>query len=93
MDLAVGAKRVWVVVDHTTKDGRPRLVERCSYPLTARGAVARVYTNLAVIDVTRDGFLVREIMPRLDFDALQAYPAAPLLAGSTRCLTRNASAS
>jgi 3-oxoadipate CoA-transferase beta subunit len=56
MDLAVGARRLWAIMEHTTKDGRPRLVRRCSYPLTAAGAVTRVYTNLAVLDVTPDGF-------------------------------------
>ena len=52
MDLAAGAKRLWVMMEHTTKDGTPELVRRCSYPLTAVGAVKRVYTNLAVLDVT-----------------------------------------
>ena len=80
MDLAVGAKRVWVVMEHLTKDGRPRLVHRCSYPLTALGAVRRVYTNLAVLDVTEAGFRVLEMVPGLDFAELQARTAAPLLA-------------
>lgn len=71
MDLAVGAKRIWVVTEHTTKDGQPKLVNRCSYPLTALGAVSRIYTNLAVIDVTGNGFLVREMVPGLSFDELQ----------------------
>jgi 3-oxoadipate CoA-transferase beta subunit len=78
MDLAVGAKRVWVVMEHTTKDGKPRLVERCSYPLTAPGSVARVYTNLAVIDITAEGFLVQEMVPGLDLATLQQQTAAPL---------------
>lgn len=71
MDLAVGAKRIWVVTEHTTKDGQPKLVNRCSYPLTALGAVSRIYTNLAVIDVTGNGFLVREMVPGLSLDELQ----------------------
>ncbi|NPD69907.1 3-oxoacid CoA-transferase subunit B [Lichenicola cladoniae] len=71
MDLAVGAKRIWVVTEHTTKDGQPKLVNRCSYPLTALGAVSRIYTNLAVIDVTGNGFLVREMVPGLSFEELQ----------------------
>jgi 3-oxoadipate CoA-transferase, beta subunit len=79
MDLAAGAKRVWVVMEHTTKDGRPRLVERCSYPLTAPGAVTRVYTNLAVLDVTPEGFRIVEIIPGLDREGLQARTAARLL--------------
>ena len=59
MDLAAGAKRLWVLMEHTTKDGTPKLVTKCSYPLTAPGAVKRVYTNLAVLDVTERGFVVR----------------------------------
>ena len=78
MDLAVGAKRIWVVTEHTTKDGAPKLVEQCSYPLTALGAVSRIYTNLAVIDVTAEGFVVRDMVPGLTLEALQARTGAPL---------------
>ncbi len=78
MDLAAGAKRLWVVMDHTTKDGTSKLVRKCSYPLTAVGAVKRVYTNLATLDVTPDGFLVVSMAPGLSFDALQARTDAPL---------------
>ena len=78
MDLATGARRLWVLMDHTTKSGDSRLVRRCSYPLTAIGAVKRVYTNLAVLDVTDDGFAVREMAPGLTLDALQAVTEAPL---------------
>jgi 3-oxoadipate CoA-transferase beta subunit len=78
MDLAAGAKRLWVVMEHTTKEGAPRLVRRCSYPLTALAAVSRVYTNLAVLDVTERGFVVCDIVPGLDLAGLQALTAAPL---------------
>jgi 3-oxoadipate CoA-transferase beta subunit len=79
MDLAAGAKRLWVVMEHTTKEGAPKLVERCSYPLTAMGAVSRVYTNLAVLDVVPSrGFVVKEIVPGLSLTDLQAKTAAPL---------------
>ena len=79
MDLAAGAKHLWVVMDHTTKDGRPKLVEACSYPLTAPGVVARVYTNLAVVDVAPGrGFVVREIAPGLSLADLQAKTGATL---------------
>jgi 3-oxoadipate CoA-transferase, beta subunit len=78
MDLAVGAKRVWVVMEHTTKDGHARILKRCSYPLTAKHCVARVYTNLAVLDVTAKGFVVRDIIPGLPFDELQARTEAVL---------------
>jgi 3-oxoadipate CoA-transferase beta subunit len=80
MDLAAGAKRLWVVMDHVTKDGRPKLVERCGYPLTAPAAVQRIYTNLAVVDVVAGrGFVLREILAEgLSFADLQAQTGAVL---------------
>jgi 3-oxoadipate CoA-transferase beta subunit len=78
MDLAAGARRLWVLMDHQTKSGESRLVRRCTYPLTALGAVKRIYTNLAVIDVTDDGFAVREMVPGLTFEALQQATGATL---------------
>ena len=81
MDLAVGARRLWVAMEHTTREGRPRLVQRCSYPLTAAAAVSRIYTNLAVIDVTPGGFHVVDMVEGLGFEALQAMTGAPLLQG------------
>ncbi|HTC11635.1 MAG TPA: 3-oxoacid CoA-transferase subunit B [Acetobacteraceae bacterium] len=78
MDLAIGTKRLWVVMEHTTKEGAPRLVQRCSYPLTAKRVVKRVYTNLAVLDVEPRGFVVRDMLPGLSFEALQAHTDARL---------------
>lgn len=78
MDLAVGAKRIWVMTEHTTKEGAPKLVEACSYPLTALSAVSRIYTNLAVIDVVDGRFFVREMVRGLTLEGLQARTAAPL---------------
>jgi 3-oxoadipate CoA-transferase beta subunit len=79
MDLAAGAKRLWVLMEHTTKDGRPKVVERCGYPLTGLGCVTRVYTNLAVLDVVPGrGFVVREMAPGVDFATLQDRSAARL---------------
>ena len=78
MDLAAGTERLWAVMDHVTKEGAPRLVGRCSYPLTASGVVSRVYTNLAVLDVTDAGFVVREMAPGVSFDALQAQTGTTL---------------
>jgi 3-oxoadipate CoA-transferase, beta subunit len=78
MDLAAGTPRLWVLMDHTTKTGESRLVRRCSYPLTAIGVVKRIYTNLAVVDVTPEGFAVREMVPGLTLDALQNVTGAPL---------------
>ncbi len=67
-------------MEHTTKDGAPRIRERCTYPLTAAGAVDRIYTDLAVIDVTPDGFVVREMAEDIDFAGLQAKTEAALRA-------------
>ena len=78
MDLAVGAKRLWAIMEHTTRDGAPRLVATCGYPLTALGAVSRVYTNLAVLDITPRGFVVRDMVPGLTLEALQAKTGARL---------------
>ena len=78
MDLAVGAKQVWVLMEHTTKSGESKLVRNCTYPLTAPGVVTRVYTNLAVLDVTSKGFVVREMAPGVTFEALQERTDAPL---------------
>src|ERR1700678_3872803 len=78
MDLAAGAKRLWVLMEHTTKDGSPKLVAKCTYPLTAPGAVKRVYTNLATIDVTEQGFVVLGMAPGLSCDDLQARTEAKL---------------
>lgn len=81
MDLAVGAQRVWVAMEHCTKAGEPRLLPRCTYPLTARGVVQRVYTDLAVLEVTPAGFAVREMVPGLDFATLQSRTGATLQRG------------
>lgn len=78
MDLSAGAKRLWVLMEHTTKDGRSRIVERCSYPLTAAGVVKRVYTNLAVLDMTPRGFEVVDLAPGMTFEALQSLTSARL---------------
>jgi 3-oxoadipate CoA-transferase beta subunit len=79
MDLAAGAKRLWIVMEHNTKTGQPKLVERCGYPLTALATVSRVYTNLAVLDVTARGFVVRDMLPGRSREALQSCTGAKLL--------------
>lgn len=77
MDLAVGAKRVWIAMEHVTKaNGGSRIRKRCSYPLTAKGVVKRVYTDLAVLEVTERGFLVLDMVPGLTRDELQARTEA-----------------
>ena len=78
MDLAYGAKSVRVMMQHETKRGEPRLLNACTLPLTAPGCVDRIYTDLAVVDVTPAGFLVREILAGLSRETLQAKTEAPL---------------
>jgi 3-oxoadipate CoA-transferase beta subunit len=79
MDLVAGVKSVYVITQHCTKDGEPKLVERCTYPLTGRAVVNRVYTELAVIDVTRGGFAVVELCPGVDFEYVRDRTGATLL--------------
>jgi 3-oxoadipate CoA-transferase beta subunit len=79
MDLVAGVKRILVMTEHTTKTGEPKLVATCTYPLTGREVVDRVYTNLAVLDVTAEGLAVRELAPGVTFEELQAKTGAPLL--------------
>ena len=78
MDLAVGARRVLVLTTHMTSDGRPKLLERCTYPLTAAGVVDRVYTDLEVIDITDSGMVVREMIDGLTREELQDRTEAHL---------------
>jgi 3-oxoadipate CoA-transferase beta subunit len=78
MDLSVGAKQIFVLMAHTTKDGAAKLVADISYPATSRGVVSRVYTELAVIDITPAGFVLRASAPDLLFDELQAKTGAPI---------------
>ena len=85
MDLAVGAKRVRVLLEHTTKDGSPRIKVKCGYPLTAECCVSRIYTNLAVIDVTPEGLIAREIVDGLSFEELQQKSEAPLKLANDWC--------
>lgn len=82
MDLAVGAKRVLIMMDHTTKSGEPKLLEACTYPLTGVGVVNTVYTNLAIIDLQDGKFSVRAIVEGLSLEELQAKSGAPLYASS-----------
>ena len=79
MDLAIGARKTYVMMEHTTKIGEQKIVERCRYPLTGIGCVARIYSDLAVIDVTAAGLMVRAMAEGLSFDALQALTGAALM--------------
>ena len=78
MDLAIGAKRVYVMMEHLTKQGQSKVVERCTYPLTGIGCVNRIFTDLAVIDVTKDGLRVIEIVPELSLEELQRLTGVAL---------------
>jgi len=78
MDLAIGAKRVFVMMEHQTKSGESKLVAQCSYPLTGVGCVNRIFTDLAVIDVTPHGLAVVEIVDGLSFDELARITGVPL---------------
>ena len=78
MDLAVGAKQVLVMMEHLTKNGESKIVERCTYPLTGARCVDRIYTDLAVIDVKADGLHVVDMVEGLDFQELQRLTGVPL---------------
>jgi 3-oxoadipate CoA-transferase beta subunit len=80
MDLAIGAKKTYVMMEHHTKTGESKIVQRCSYPLTGIGCVSRIYTDLAVIDVTPQGLKVVEAFNDLSFDELQRLTGVPLVA-------------
>ncbi len=88
MDLVAGAANLFVMMEHVTRDGLPKIVERCSYPLTGLGVVDRIYTDLAVIDVQPGGgLLVTGLAEGVSFDAVAALSAAPLmLKGQCRVL-------
>ncbi len=78
MDLAIGAKKTFVMMEHTTKAGESKIVPACTYPLTGIGCVSRIYTDLAVIDVTPDGLKLIEKVAGLSIDELQRVTGAPL---------------
>ena len=79
MDLVHGAKQVSVITDHLTRDGKPKLVQRCTLPLTGVACVTRVYSSLAVIDIEGGRFVLREKLASLSFDDLQSLTGAALL--------------
>jgi len=79
MDLVAGVKQVFVVTEHTTKTGEPKIVAACTYPLTGKACVNRIYTNLAIIDVTSEGLVVRELAPNVTFEQVRQKTGAPLI--------------
>jgi 3-oxoadipate CoA-transferase beta subunit len=78
MDLAIGAKNVYVMMEHTTKSGESKIVPKCTYPLTGVGCVSRIFTDLAVIDVTPHGLSLVDMVDGLSFDELQRVTGVPL---------------
>jgi len=78
MDLAIGAKNVFVMMEHLTKSGQSKIVAQCSYPITALACVDRIYTDLAVIDVTPTGLVVIDMVDGLGLEALQQLTGVPL---------------
>ncbi|TLX74599.1 CoA transferase subunit B [Labilibacter sediminis] len=78
MDLVAGVKTILVITKHTTKDGQPKIVKNCTYPLTGKSVVKRIYSDLAILDVTEKGLFVRELAPGIDFDYLQKQTGAKL---------------
>ena len=78
MDLVAGVKTIFVITRHVTKGGEQKLVERCSYPLTGRRVVSRIFTDLAVIDIAPDGFLLSELAPGVTLEEVVEKTGAPL---------------
>jgi 3-oxoadipate CoA-transferase beta subunit len=81
MDLVAGVKTIYVITQHTTKSGDPKILEACTYPLTGQGVVDRIYTDLGVIDVTPNGLVVSELAPGVPLDYVQDRTGAPLTGG------------
>ncbi|AZR94076.1 3-oxoadipate CoA-transferase [Bordetella trematum] len=84
MDLSVGARKVFILMEHNAKDGTPKLVENCSLPLTGLGVVHRIYTDLAIIEITSEGFFLREKLVEISDDELQRCTGAKVHFPKTR---------
>ncbi len=78
MDLVAGVKNILVITQHTTKSGKPKIVENCTYPLTGKGVVNRIYTDLAIIDITEEELVIKELAPGISFDYVQERTGAKL---------------
>lgn len=85
MDIATGAKRVFAMMTHVTKDGRPKLTEKLTYPVTALSCVTKVFTDMAIISVTDRGFRLDETAPGITVAEIRAATDAPLIIAETLC--------
>ena len=83
MDLVAGVKQIFVITQHNTKNGDSKIVNKCTFPLTGKGVVKRIYTNLSILDVKKDGLYIKELAPNVDFKYLQERTEAPLNKYST----------
>jgi 3-oxoacid CoA-transferase subunit B len=83
MDLVASAKRVVIAMEHVTKDGKPKIIEKCSLPLTGERVVHRIITDLAVLDFTPQGLLLKEIAPEMTFESLQSLTGVQLLSAAS----------
>ena len=92
MDLVQGARRIVVLMEHVAKDGSLKVVEHCTLPLTGRGVVQRVITDLGVIDITEDGLLLRELAPDVDEEHIVPRTEPPLIINEPLRHTRSLSA-
>ena len=79
MDLVAGVKRIFVMTEHTTKTGEPKILKNCTYPLTGKAVVDRIYTNLAIIDVAEGGLFVTRLAPGVEFNTVQKKTEALLV--------------
>ncbi|MBU2867492.1 3-oxoacid CoA-transferase subunit B [Pacificibacter marinus] len=78
MDLAAGAKEIWVLMEHTTRDGKPRILKECHFPLTGKGCVTRIYTDIAILMISPRGVEVTAMVEGCDLEKLQAVTEVPL---------------
>jgi len=78
MDLVAGVKRIFVITQHTTRKGLPKIINDCTFPLTGKNVVERIYTNLAIIDIKEDGLFIKELAPNVAFDFVQKHTEATL---------------
>jgi 3-oxoacid CoA-transferase B subunit len=82
MDLCANAKKLMVAMEHTTTNGEPKVLSQCTYPLTAKGRVNMIFTDLAVMEVTSKGLVLKEIAPGITVEELQSVTDAPLIVAS-----------